>query len=196
MSRGAPDSFTEREGALVDDLADDPPEHQPGGVIDPHRVLAERGEELLDGCGGGARRVRPSRELDQAGLVERGKGVKADRATARVERRERAGRAADRLRSPLQRHIGLLALEAEIEDQERRLTFAGLFGREDVPIGLGGRLAQLHGQSGVARHDHDPVTAAGRQRVGILGAVGSVVGSRSSRGLTCDPAGRPRPSAR
>ena len=53
---GAADALAERERGLVDELADDPAEHQARGVADPRGVLAERGEEALRGVGGGRRR--------------------------------------------------------------------------------------------------------------------------------------------
>ena len=51
MSARAADAFAERERRLVDHLADDPPEHQPGRVADPGDVLAERAEEALGALG-------------------------------------------------------------------------------------------------------------------------------------------------
>ena len=83
---GAADAFAEREGGLVDDLADDPPEHQPGRVPDPRHVLAERVEETLGARGRDGRGALAARQLDQARVPERRQRVEADRAAARVER--------------------------------------------------------------------------------------------------------------
>src|SRR4051794_10476455 len=54
--RGA-DALGQREARLVEQLADDAPEHEPWGVADPLDVAAERAEEAL----GGRRRCRRSR---------------------------------------------------------------------------------------------------------------------------------------
>src|SRR4029450_13245073 len=48
---GGADALRDREASLVDELAGDPPEHQPGSVADPLDVLAERSEERLGGLG-------------------------------------------------------------------------------------------------------------------------------------------------
>ena len=85
--RASPTPSPSANARLVDHLADDPPEHEPGRVADPRHVLAERREEAL-----GARRrerrgslrcasARPARVLPK-----RRQHVEADRAAARVER--------------------------------------------------------------------------------------------------------------
>ncbi len=59
------DAFAERERRLVDHLADDPPEHQPGRVADPRHVLAERREEALRALRRQRRGGLGARQLDE-----------------------------------------------------------------------------------------------------------------------------------
>ena len=75
---GGADAVAEREARLVDELAHDPAEHEPGRVADPLDVAAERGEERLGGARGGVRGRRAARELDEP--AERRGGEEAGRA--------------------------------------------------------------------------------------------------------------------
>ena len=61
--------------------------------------------------------------------------MEADGSAARIERGERSGGTADRLRTALKRRVRLLAA-AQIQDQERRLLALGLVRGGDVPTGL------------------------------------------------------------
>ena len=98
---GGADALAEREARLVDELADDPAEHEAGRVADPLDVAAERGEERLGGARGGVRGRRAARQLDEP--AERDGGEEAGRAALRVELGERRLVAQHELRAALQR---------------------------------------------------------------------------------------------
>src|SRR4051794_15089315 len=51
---GRADALADGEARLVDELADDPPEHEPGSVCDPFGMQAEGPEEALDRLVAGA----------------------------------------------------------------------------------------------------------------------------------------------
>ena len=94
MSARLADAFAEREGGLVDHLADDPPEHEARGVADPRDVLAERRKQPLGALGGERGGASPSGSARRAApRSKRRQHVEADGAAARVERAERAPRA-------------------------------------------------------------------------------------------------------
>ena len=99
---GAADPFSERERGLVDDLADDPAEHESRRVADPCRSCLPSVVKKRSAARAAAPVLsRSSGQLDDARLAERRQRVKPDRATGGVERRERAGGATDRLGSAL-----------------------------------------------------------------------------------------------
>src|ERR1700727_836250 len=173
---GAADALGHRERRLVDDLADDPAEHEPGRLVDPDGVLAEGGENPLGRGGRGVGRVGAAGELDQARLIERRESVKADRATAGIHHRERARNAADRLRAALERRREVLA-EAEVEDQEGGLALLRRLRGGDVPAGLRRGVGERVRQGRVAGDDDQPVTPARTERWGI----GLAVLSRGGR---------------
>src|SRR6185503_14771786 len=60
---GRPDALGHREARLVDELAHDPAEHEPGRVLHPRDVAAQAREERLRPPGRGRRRRRAARHL-------------------------------------------------------------------------------------------------------------------------------------
>ena len=200
MSAGAADALAERERRLVDELADDPAEHQAGRVADPGGVLAERGEEAL----GGRRRptsarVRPAGQLDER--------ASARAAAARGSRpRRRPGRARPasprRSRSPAGRPAAAprAPRRPAVEDQERQLARRASLGRAHVPAGIARRASpQLVRERRVAGdHDHGRrrrrSARAARGRRGRCRAVAVVVVAAS--GLAPVPAGGDHPRRR
>ena len=137
-------------------------------------MLAERSEEPF---GSGERRlgaVEPRAQLHQLRAAQWRQGVKADGRTARIERRQRAGVQADRLRRALQRRLGFLAA-GQIEDQEWGVEPLGVARGDDRPAGGAGCLCDLDRQLRLAGDHDQPVAAAGR-RLGVIGAVAPVLG--------------------
>src|SRR5207244_10740047 len=78
-------ALRERERGLVDELADDTPEHQARGVAHPRRVLAQSRKEALRSSCGERRGALVARQLHQLRLAQGREHVKADRAAATVE---------------------------------------------------------------------------------------------------------------
>src|SRR6202035_1467321 len=157
---GAPDALADREGRLVDDLADHPAQHEPGGIADPRDMLAERREEALGSLGGRRGRERPARELDQPSIGQRREDVGGGGAPARVDPAQRPGGAADRLRAALQWGERLLAWPEHIDDQERNdATALSVLGRDDLPAGRGGRRPQRLRERPAPGDHHQAVAA-------------------------------------
>ena len=189
--RGAADALAERERRLVDQLADDPAEHEPGRVADPLGVLAERGEEAL----GGARPPTsalsgPRVSSTRLRLGQRRERVEADGAA----RRGRAPRASPpRSRSPAGRPAA--APPAPRAPAGRGSGTAaspvgGLGRLSDLPAGGGGAPRASSSASARVAGDHDQRRRRRRrgERLRVSGgAVLAVAGSRSSRGRTCGP---------
>ena len=132
-------------------------------------------------------------QLDQRGSIERRQRVEADRGAARVERGQRAGGAADRLRAALQRRLGLLAA-GQVEDQERRVELVGLLGRPRTSQPACAAAApQLERELACRRRSRSRRRRRRPRRLGVGRAVvAAVAGSRSSRAPTCGPS---RPAA-
>ena len=105
--------------------------------------------------------------------LERGQHVEADRAAAAVEGVQRAVRAQQRDRAALERRP--LGIGAGVDQQPWDLAL-GLVLVARVEAGPRGQRAQLVGDDDLARDDHEPVvSAAGRGRGGVLGALARVL---------------------
>ena len=137
MSAALPTPSPKAKAASLIDLADDPAEHEARGVADPGGVLAERGEEALGRVRGRRRRCRDrgsSSTSDEC--IQRRQRVEADRGAAGVERGERAGRAADRLRAALERRLGLVVGPSDRGSGTAPRPSVGLGGRGHLPAGV------------------------------------------------------------
>ena len=160
---GRADALGHGEARLVDELAHDPAEHEPGRVLDPRDVAAEAREEGLRALGGDGRRRRAARHLDEPRVTERREGVEADRAAGRVERAQRPFGAEDGERAALER--GLVLLGAAVDREPRHVAL----GAERLDRGVARarrQAAQLLGDRQVAGDDDEPPVRRPRPRAG------------------------------
>ena len=185
MSSGVPTPSVDGEARLVDELAHDPAEHEPGRVLDPRDVAAEAREEGLRALGRDGRRRRAAGHLDEPRVTERREGVEADRAAGRVERVQRPVGAEHRERAALERR--LVVVGAAVDGEPRHVAL----GAERLDRGVARarrQAAQLLGDRQVAGDDHEPpVAASGLGRVRVVGAVRAVRRRRTSRARSCGP---------
>ena len=200
MSSARADALAERERRLVDELADDPPEHEPGRVADPLDVLAQRREEAL----GGAR--RPASSVSGPRVSSTRPRRRPAAAARGSRRRRRRGRA--RPASPRRSSIacgppcsgGSSSVGAAVEDQERHLA-VGLLGRARRPSPRPRRASQQLARRAarspaITTTSPSPPPAAGAAR-GSSAAGAGRRGSRSTAAAGLAPVrGRRRPSAR
>src|SRR6478736_6287740 len=184
-----PDALGHGEARLVDQLAHDPAEHEPGRVLHPGDVAAEAREEGLRPLGRDGRRRRAARQLDEPRVAEWREGVEADRAAGRVERVQRPVGAEHGEGAALER--GLVVLGAAV-DRERRHVALGAERLDGGVARARGQLAQLLGDRQVAGDDDEPpAAAAGLGWVRVLRAVRAVlVGVPAAPGLAPVAPGR------
>ena len=115
-------------------------------------------------------RVGTSRQLDEARLRERRERVEADRAAARIEHRQRAGGAADRLRAALERRVGSSPrLTSTIRNGG--LASCASSGRRHLPARRRPRRPRAHALARVAGDHDQAVAAAGGSGSGSARAV-------------------------
>ena len=163
-SAGEPTPSPTREARLVDELGDDPPEHQARARRRRARCAIPSVAKKRSAAASVAGAV-VGVAVSSASRPSGGSRWKPADGAARVQRRQRRGVAQQQLRAALQRRV--LVGRAAVDDQRRHLA-VGLARLGDVPARVLGRgRASSPGQRRVAR-DHDQAVAAaglGRRRV-------------------------------
>ena len=196
MSSAAPTPVAEREARLVDELADDPAEHEAGRVADPLDVAAERARRTPRRRG----RRRPrcvALRVSSTSPPSGDGGEEAGRGALRVElgqrrlvaQQHRRGRPAAARRPRRARRSRRSAPGPRRRRRPRDRRRASRASRR--------RVAQLLGQRGGAGdHDEPPVAAARLGRRRVLGPVRARPRrTRTSRGRSCGR-GCPTPTLR
>ena len=178
------DALADREARLVDELGDDPPEHEAGRVAHPRRVQAERGEAVLRALGRQRRRSSVLRASSTSPVASSG----ASTWKPTRDRRRRRGRAASRPRTAARR-AALQRGARRAAAVERSATGSRPPARPvaHVEAGLRAPRAQLARDGTSPRgHDERALVAAAGARAGPPRAPRGA-GRRTSRGPLLRP---------